>query len=274
MREIFSIDNEKCLRCGACADVCPLSLIEVPKGETPVNVSWARKICINCGHCACVCPGGALSLNKMPLESCKSISKDLTVSSEQAEQFLRSRRSIRVYRDTSVEKEKLEKAIELARYAPTGHNLQPVIWKVLYSTEAVSSVRDLALDWMRKEAEAKTELAVRMRFENMLMACDAGADILLRGAPHLVVAYAQEADRTGYPSSMIALTYLDLAVQPAGLGVCWAGILDIVLARDEATQKALGLPEGHKSCGSMMIGYPKYRYNRMPARNEADVSFS
>jgi nitroreductase len=36
-----------------------------------------------------------------------------------------------VYKDKSVDKAELNKLINIARYAPSGHNLQPVEWLVL-----------------------------------------------------------------------------------------------------------------------------------------------
>jgi hypothetical protein len=34
---------------------------------------------------------------------------------------------------------------------------------------------------------------------------------------------------------------------------------------------ALQLPEGHVVLGGMMIGYPKHKFTRIPARNEPNV---
>jgi hypothetical protein len=36
-------------------------------------------------------------------------------------------------------------------------------------------------------------------------------------------------------------------------------------------QKALALPEDHISFGAMMIGYPKYKYHRLPLRKEPQI---
>jgi len=38
-------------------------------------------------------------------------------------------------------------------------------------------------------------------------------------------------------------------------------------------QKALALPEGHVAGGCMMLGYPKYRYQRVPVRKPAVITW-
>jgi hypothetical protein len=36
-------------------------------------------------------------------------------------------------------------------------------------------------------------------------------------------------------------------------------------------QKELGFPEGNVNFGSMMVGYPKFKYQRLPLRNDAEI---
>ena len=36
-------------------------------------------------------------------------------------------------------------------------------------------------------------------------------------------------------------------------------------------QEALGLPPDHTPHGAMLIGYPKYKFQRLPLRNEAQI---
>ncbi|MHA1738548.1 MAG: nitroreductase family protein, partial [Candidatus Heimdallarchaeota archaeon] len=48
-------------------------------------------------------------------------------------ELLKTRRSIRKYRSTPVEKEKIEKCLEAARWAPSASNKQP--WEFLIVTD-------------------------------------------------------------------------------------------------------------------------------------------
>jgi nitroreductase len=72
--------------------------------------------------------------------------------------------------------------------------------------------------------------------------------------------------------SAIALSYMDLAAPSLGLGCCWAGFFMIAAGSWPPLAEAFQLPEGHKSFGAMMVGYPKFRYQRLPERNEAKIT--
>ena len=56
----WKIDNEKCLRCGACVSVCPELALELK--ETGI-VHDAKK-CTLCGICEKVCPVRAIEVKK------------------------------------------------------------------------------------------------------------------------------------------------------------------------------------------------------------------
>jgi nitroreductase len=71
----------------------------------------------------------------------------------------------------------------------------------------------------------------------------------------------------------IALAYLELAAPSFGLGACWTGYLNLAANIWQSLKDSLKLPDGHESFGAMMIGYPKYKYQRMPLRNQAKISW-
>ncbi|MBP2649809.1 MAG: 4Fe-4S ferredoxin iron-sulfur binding protein [Firmicutes bacterium] len=51
--------SSECVKCGACASVCPVSAIS--EGDAQYNIS---EECIDCGSCAETCPVGAISAGK------------------------------------------------------------------------------------------------------------------------------------------------------------------------------------------------------------------
>ncbi len=271
---LFTIDEKKCHRDGICAAECPLSLIVPPdKDCLPRQIPGANELCINCGHCAAVCPRGALSLTAMPLETMPPIQAELGISASQAEQFLRSRRSIRVYKDQPVEREVLERLLRLARFAPSGHNIQPVHWTVFSGKEQLQALAAGTVEWMRWMMKEQTAMASLMHMDLVVAQWEAGKDRILRGAPHVFLAHAPKAERTAPAACAIALTYLDLAAKALGLGACWAGYFGAAAATFPPLQKALALPEGHLAMGAMMVGWPKFTYHRLPERNPARVTW-
>ncbi|MEM3486375.1 MAG: nitroreductase family protein, partial [Candidatus Methanomethyliaceae archaeon] len=109
-----------------------MSLIKLQEDTGyPGIIPGGDEVCNRCGHCVAVCPTGALKHSDIPVEDCPPIKPELIINDEQAVQFLRSRRSIRAYKDKPVEEGKIRRLIEITRYAPTGGNGQLVEWLVL-----------------------------------------------------------------------------------------------------------------------------------------------
>lgn len=271
---LFEVDKEKCKRDGICVAECPFRLIE-QRDELPVPtpVEGAEDLCIGCGHCVAVCPHGALSLAGMKPGDCPPVRKDMALGIEQVEHFIRSRRSIRVYRDEEIERDTIGKLIDVAHYAPTGTNSQQVKWLVIDSREAVHSLAGIVAGFLRYLIDANDPVAAKYPLAGMLSAWEAGHDLISRGAPALVFTHAPKDYAVGQVDSVIALTSLDLAAPSFGLGTCWAGFFMVAAAHWPPLQQALSLPEGNACFGAMMVGYPKYQYHRLPLRKEADITW-
>lgn len=269
---LFIVDEKKCKRDGVCVAVCPRGLIELKENNSiPTPTQDANELCSRCGHCVAVCPQGALSHTAMKAEECPPVMREWLLNPQKVEHFLRSRRSIRNYRDKKVEREVLIKLIDIARYAPSGGNSQPVHWLVIYDTAEVQRLAGMVIDWMRHVVKGQEQVAQGMKFNRTIAAWEAGKERVCRGAPHLVLTHAPKNIPWVFSACAIALTYLELAAPSFGLGVCWAGFLHEASTVWPPLIKSLGLPEGHTCFGAMMIGYPKYTYHRLPLRNEARI---
>lgn len=271
--KLFTIDENKCKKDGICASECPLNIIRLQDGNGyPELDPGGEEICMTCGHCVAACPHGAFSHSMVPIQDSPPIKKELIINEQQAVQFLRSRRSIRVYQDKAVEKEKIQWLIEIARYAPTGGNTQMVEWLVITNRGKIKELAGHTIDWMRqvlKENPDNAPYFIRLFTD----AWDDNFDMVLRNAPALVVAMAPEEVGNGMVDPTLALAYLELAAPTLGLGTCWAGALRRALLNWEPAKEALGLPDGYPYYYPMMLGYPKINYHRLPERKPPKITW-
>ena len=269
---VFTVDDAKCTRCGICVQECPPRIIEMldPKA-LPTAIPDQVERCITCGHCVSVCPFAAIALKAMKPEDCDLVRKELLPTAEQVEYLLKSRRSIRVYKEKPVPHAALARLIDIARYAPTGHNAQSVQWLVMEDPAEVRKLASLVIEWMNLLVRKSPRLMEQFHFDIFVNAWERGEDRVLRGAPHLIVAHAPKDTSLAQENSAIALTYLELAAYSQGLGTCWAGYLMAAASSFPALINALALPGGHRCFGAMMVGYPKHEFKRIPLRNEPPI---
>jgi len=207
----------------------------------------------------------------MKPEDCAAVRKELLPSPEQVEHLLKSRRSVRVYKEEPVPRETLARLIDIARYAPSGHNAQPVQWLVIVDPKEVQRLSGLVVDAMRSAIKESPELADIFPIDVIVTMQKRGEDPIMRHAPHAIVAHAPRDAITAQQDGLIALTYLELAAYSLGVGACWAGFVHFAAMFYSPMREALRLPEGHHCLGAMMIGYPKHRLVRIPIRNEPKV---
>jgi len=186
---------------------------------------------------------------------------------------MKSRRSVRAYRGQPVPRETLERLIDIARYAPSGHNSQPVRWLVIQDSREVTRLAVIVVDWMRMSISRDLQVAELLHFDFLVADWDRGVDRIMRGAPHAILAHAPADHPTAPQAATIALSHVELAAYALGLGACWAGFLQACAAFHPPMKAALGLPDGHVSLGAMMIGYPEHRFARIPVRKEAKVTW-
>ena len=270
---LFQIDGKTCNKDGICAAVCPGQIIRFQKGRFPSLVPGGQAACIQCGHCVAVCPTGSLDHEAMTADACPQVQPDLNLSAEQTEHFLRSRRSIRTYKKKAVGKALIKRLIHIARYAPSGRNTQGIQWLVLGQSEEIHRMAGLVADWMRWIIDRDPETATSMHLEKVLTVWQDGADIIFRGAPTIIIAHAEKDNLRAPTTCTIALTYLELAAVGLGLGGCWAGYFMKAAGEYPPLLKALALPEGQQCFGAMIVGFPKFKYHRLPLRNEPRIAW-
>lgn len=267
------VDYDKCNADGICADVCPRKLIAVDdENSKPRSIPEAAELCISCGHCLAACPTSAITLNGIAPENCPPINKGLWPDYEQLNQLIKSRRSIRVYKNKPIDQNIIEKLLETCRFAPSGSNSQPVNWIVAKGSRRLKDLAQLVIDWMIHAVETKQPVAERLHLDVVVKGWERGEDRIFRGAPMVIMTHALKTGSLPQESCVIAMTYFDLAAASMGLGACWVGYLMLAATRHAPLKEALGIPQDHRLYGAMVVGYPKYTYHRIPPRNKPKVA--
>lgn len=272
---LFTIDETACRKDGLCAADCPANIIQFnADGDYPAPVQGAETICLKCGHCVAACPHGALDHAWVPLDESPAIEKELRISTDQAIQFLRSRRSVRRFKEQAVPRPLLQQLLETARYAPTGSNGQLVEYIVIDDPDHLHQLSENAVNWMRMLLKADSQAKAMPYLPRLLAAWDAGIDTVLWRAPCLVVAMAPAHDRSGMVNLSLALSYLELTAPLHGIGTCWAGLLQGAIMASPELKKMVGIPKAYPHHYPMMLGYAAVRYHRLPQHKAPVIHWS
>jgi nitroreductase/NAD-dependent dihydropyrimidine dehydrogenase PreA subunit len=271
---LFTVDPELCKKDGLCVMACGRRLVEMKDADTvPTPVAEADALCINCGHCVAVCPSEAFSHRDIKPDDILPIRKELHINPDQVEQFLHSRRSVRLYRDKPVERDKLNKLIELAGYAPSGHNARCTRFTIAEGPSTVKMLSGIVIDLMRQWIKNSPDMAAQLHLDRIVGFWENGQDPICRSAPHLIIAHASESEMMGKEDCILALAYLELGAHALGLGATWAGYVMAASQLHPPLVEALNLEEGQKCHGIMMVGHPKVKFKRLPPRSAPPVTW-
>ncbi len=270
----IEVDRKTCKGDGRWVEVCPMQILRMnPAQRVPEFVPGGGDLCINCGHCFAFCPPGAIRLSTMSVEQAARLDHAALPKPEQVELLLKGRRSIRVYKDEPVSRESVEKLLDIARYAPSGINRQPVNWAVVLGKDRVHELAGLVSQWMDGLVKAKSPMAESLRLDRLVESWNNGRDRICRNAPGIIIAYGLKDDPMAAQSCVISAAYLELAAFGFGFGACWAGYVVMAINMSEEVRKFAGISSRAQAGAAMMIGYAKYRYSRIPLRNLAQIKW-
>ncbi|BBB91159.1 MAG TPA: nitroreductase family protein [Methylomusa anaerophila] len=262
--------SSECEKCGICGETCPMGIIHI--AEDGPEISFLDK-CIECGHCIAVCPKDALDYEKAPLDKQVPLGDDPVLDPLTASRFLRSRRSIRCYKQEPVSQEKLLALLEIARFAPTGGNSQGLSYVVVTERQLMEKLTEATVEWV--EELVRDKVAMIMPYAEIVDEYrQTKRDVILRGAPHLIVATAPKEMSSGQSNARFSLAYVELFAPTLGLGTCWAGFLEQCgFSGYPKLLQLLGIEENMAVAGAVMVGYPRYTYRRMVDRNPLQVTW-
>ena len=269
----ITIDSSRCVRCGICANNCPVSYIVIQEEAVASFNENNAKFCMNCGQCEAVCPSNAIRITVAGIYSPILDLHVTDITNGQLKKFLLSRRSIRHYRREPVEKGIIEDILDTVRYSPSAGNLHPVHWIIISDPLRIAKIAELTFLSRANKVQENPAHWFATYIERVRQAFERGEDPVCRHAPHLAIAAVPEENPFGVADSIIALSWFELAAYSYGIGACWAGGVKQGADEFEALRELLGIPKGH-TCGYvMMFGYPEFTFPQIPPRKTAKVEW-
>jgi len=259
----FTIDIETCIGCGQCASDCPAMIISM-ETNLPTIASDLERFCIGCMHCVAICSEGSVSILGYGPDQGEELKGKVLPAPEQLEMMIKKRRSTRNYQDRNVDPARIEKLLEVASHAPSGHNDRGLLFTLLDDKGLVYDLREKAFDGLEQLIAAGNLPEGMEMFIDIIAAWKQfNKDILFRGAPHLLIVSAPEENASPLHDAIIALTTFELYAASCGLGTIWNGLATLTISELVPSLKnALGIPEDHEIGYAMGFGRPAIQYKR------------
>jgi nitroreductase len=193
-----------------------------------------------------------------------------TMEYEQLLELVKKRRSIRRFMPDPVPDELIDKIIEVARWAPSGFNMQP--WEYVVVTDA--TLREKIVSWITPYWAESVEMEkAREEWQGQKWKLTGlqSADQDYRVAPVFIILYGDPRTRDGLPmgvrctphrTNIIHLSglantflYMHLAATSLGLASQWISAIQTPLASC-MTRDLLGIPNQFEVFDMVALGYP------------------
>lgn len=156
------------------------------------------------------------------------------------------RRSIRSYKPAQITDEELQTIVSAGCMAPSAMNQQSWHFTVLQNKDVIDRLVALGKQVLGRD--------------------DSFAPFY--GAPTVVLAFGQRDAISPVSDAALAMENMFLAADSIGIGSCWINFVIKLFETPEgaAFQKELGVPEGYRSVGSFILGYPQEQPEAKPRK--------
>ena len=290
------IDQESCIGCGLCVEVCPAGTISMQNGKAAVTGSYS----MGCGHCETVCPVEAIRVESLEHPfSLASIPVDprwLPPGEYDAGQLVRlmlSRRSCRNYAANEIAREVLEDLVLIGTTAPSGTNAQLWSFTILANREEVVSLGEQIAGFYRRlnRMAAKRWLRFFARLfggnglgkyyrryfktveEGLLLWDREGVDTLFHGAVAAILVGGKKSASTPMEDALLASMNIMLAAHSLGLGSCMIGFAVEALKRDRKIRASMQVPDDESVYAVIALGYPREKYHKTALRKKIEPRY-
>jgi len=285
------INNNKCTLCGKCVTVCPKDVLKIKNSELIV----LEDECLLCTQCYDVCNFNAISFDDEIIKKIKFESfsyREQYIEKGKIDvpyliNSIRSRRSIRAYKNKIVDKKIIDDLIEFAVTAPSGSNMQNWEFTVLQKPENVWNlaleikkfflklnklasnpvIRYLSFLFMGKKLIKyyKEHMAsVKLALED----AEKGIDRLFHGAPALIILHSKRGGSTPREDAQYASYNITLMAHALGLGTCYIGYATEALNSVGAIKSLLKINPANRIHAVLALGYPDVDYKKLSLRKK------
>ena len=237
-QHIIEVDKELCIGCGLCKNDCPVNNIIIENKKSVIK----KQDCLMCGHCAAICPTKAITLtgfDEPPIE----LTNKPKLDSDELLMAIKSRRSIRKFKDKEVSSEIIKQIIEAGRYTPSAKNSQDVSYIVLDNKKSI--YENEAVKFFRK----------------------------IKPIANIAIKYSKEVEIDDNFSGSLAASNMALMAESYGLGVLFSGYFSDVANNSPKLKKLLGLKRSNHVLTTLVIGYPDVKYRRTAQKEVATVRY-
>lgn len=253
MNHNINIKEVVCIGCGNCIKDCPSMNINLINKKAILK----GQECLKCGHCVAICPVEAVSMtgyDHKPYEiSKKRIDSDLLLSE------IRSRRSIRAFKNENVDKDIILNIIEAGRWSPTAKNVQDVSYVVINK-----EMQKIEL----KAVEVFNRLLKFIKiFKKQYKNINIDNNFFFKEAPVAIVIVSDSKINGSLAASNMAMM-----AESYGLGVLYSGFFSVACNLSKSLRKGLDI-NGKKVVTTLVVGYPDVKYYRTAQRDDAKIIF-
>jgi len=291
------IDQELCIGCGLCVEVCPFDTITLQDEKAFVTGNES----LSCGHCEAACPSGAITVHGVD----RSLSEFSTFhikeewlphgqpDTSSLVNLMQSRRACRNFKEQPVDRDTLEDLVKIGITAPSGSNCQQWSFTILPNRKTVIELGNKTADffkslnkisekaWLRNVMKSIGKPELESYYQNFYQTIkdglqdwdDGKADPLFHGAPAAIVVGSQKDASCPAEDALLATQNILLGAHSMGLGTCLIGFVIEAMKRKKGIIRSVGIPENEEPYAVIAIGYPTETYNKVTGRRKAIMRY-
>lgn len=238
----FEVDVSSCVGCAACVRDCAFKALSVGPGGVPTMPHPEK--CMRCQHCFAICPTASITFDGVRAEDVSKVDGLTLPSSEQIENWMTTRRSVRKFADEDVEPQVLDKVLRLLANTPTGCNARSLTFTCYPNRSAMNGFRASFLKAVEEHRDG-TKILPRWLALPAIRLRKGGEDIFFRGASGILVISSDETSEavtTPLEDVAVACSNFELIANANGINTCWCGFLKLVQKEvPELMEKVLGI---------------------------------